>query len=100
VEESGVESVDDAAQLERRKLANGFGLGLSRAFEIALVPLVLGLLGFGVDRLLGTKVVFTILLSLFGLAGTFVKLYYGYRHDMEAIEADGPWRKQAREVRS
>jgi len=90
--------MDDREQLERRKLANGFGLGLSRAFEIALVPVVLGLMGYGLDRLIGTRIVFTVILALVGLIGTFAKLYYGYRYDMEALEAAGPWRKQGQEA--
>jgi hypothetical protein len=96
----GVEdkAAKEAAQAERRALHNGFGASLSRAFEIALVPLILGLMGFGLDRWLGTRIVFAVALALFGLVGTFVKLYYGYRADMEAIESDAPWRKQGREA--
>jgi hypothetical protein len=87
---------DDAHAEERRKLANGFGQGLTRAFEIALVPLFFGLGGYGLDRWLGTRFVFATVLALFALAGTGVKLYYGYAHDMEQLEAAAPWRKQPR----
>jgi hypothetical protein len=81
---------------EKRKLANGFGQGLTRAFELALVPLLFGLGGYAVDRWLGTRFLFATLLALFALVGTGVKLYYGYAREMEQLEADAPWRRQPR----
>lgn len=89
-------ATDEEQQAQRRQLANGFGNTLTRAFEIAMVPVVLGLIGYGVDRLAGTRVVFAVLLAVLGLAGTVVKLYYGYRYEMEQHEADAPWRRQPR----
>jgi F0F1-type ATP synthase assembly protein I len=62
-------------------------------FELVFSPLLLALLGYGLDRLLGTLPVFTIAFAVIGLAGAVIKLYFGYRYDMEQHEANGPWAK-------
>ncbi len=80
-------------QDERRKLNQGFGASLSHAFEIAMVPLVFAGLGWLLDRLLGTGWIVASTFAVIGLAGTFVKLYYGYNQQMLDIEEAGPWRR-------
>lgn len=87
----GQHSADDGTLGERRHLFQGFGRGLTEAFEITLIPLLLGVLGHLVDRWLGTVVVFAILLALFGLVGVGVKLWYGYDFRMRQHEAEGAW---------
>jgi F0F1-type ATP synthase assembly protein I len=62
-------------------------------FELVFSPLILALLGYGLDRLFGTLPVFTIVFAVVGLAGAVAKLYFGYRVEMERHEANGPWAK-------
>jgi F0F1-type ATP synthase assembly protein I len=62
-------------------------------FELVFSPLILALVGFGLDRLFGTLPVLTIVFAVVGLGGAVAKLYYGYRAEMEQHEANGPWAK-------
>jgi F0F1-type ATP synthase assembly protein I len=62
-------------------------------FELVFSPLILALLGYGLDRLFGTLPVFIIVFAVVGLAGAVAKLYFGYRVEMERHEANGPWAK-------
>lgn len=73
---------------------NGFGDGLSRAFEIALTPAIFGGLGFVVDRMTGTVPVFTIGLLLFALVGMFARTWFAYDAQMRQHEADGVWSRK------
>ena len=75
----------------KRDLYNGFGNGLSRAFELAVTPAVFGGAGYALDRALGMVPVFTIALLVLALVGMFVRLWYGYDTEMKAHEARGPW---------
>ena len=63
------------------------------AIELVFSPLLLALVGYGLDRLFGTVPVLTIIFAVVGLAGAVAKLYYGYRAEMEQHEANGPWAK-------
>jgi len=60
-------------------------------FELVFSPLLLALVGYGLDRLLGTLPVFTIVFAVVGLAGAVAKMYFTYRYEMEQHEANGPW---------
>jgi F0F1-type ATP synthase assembly protein I len=60
-------------------------------FELVFSPLLLALIGYGLDRWLGTLPIFTIAFAVAGLAGAVVKLYFTYRAEMEQHEANGPW---------
>jgi F0F1-type ATP synthase assembly protein I len=62
-------------------------------YELVFSPLLLALVGYGLDRLFGTVPVLTIIFAVVGLAGAVAKLYYGYRAEMEQHEANGPWAK-------
>ena len=77
---------------ERRELAQQVHR-TTGGYELVFSPLVLALIGFGLDRLFGTVPVLTILFAVVGLAGAVAKLYYGYRSEMEQHEANGPWAK-------
>ena len=79
-------------QRERQVLWNGFGTTLTRAFEFALTPVVFGLLGAGVDHVLGTWPVFMILFGLFAVAGLAVRSYYSYVAEMAEHERKLPGR--------
>lgn len=75
---------------DRRDLYNGFGNGLARAFELVVTPLLFALLGWLVDRALGTGPFIAIALGAFGLAGVAVRSYYQYAARMDALEAALP----------
>ena len=60
-------------------------------YELVFSPMLLALLGYGLDRLFGTVPVLTITLGVLGLVGAVVKIYFTYRADMEQHEASGPW---------
>lgn len=76
---------------ERRDLNKGFGDGMSRAFEIAITPVVFGAVGYGIDLLAGTGPWFAVGLALFAVIGMFVRVWYGYDAEMRAHEASSPW---------
>ncbi len=62
------------------------------SFELALAPVILGLLGLWLDRTLGTVPVFLVLFTVLGFAGAGVKIYYTYRYQMEQHQAEVPWK--------
>ena len=53
----------------------------------------IALIGFGIDKLLGTVPVFTIVFAILGLVGAVTKIYFTYRAEMEQHEANGPWNR-------
>ena len=63
------------AKAKAAPVDNGFGRGMSMAFrvvsELVAGIAVGGAIGYGLDRLFHTKVLFTILLGLVGTAGGF-----------------------------
>ena len=60
-------------------------------YELVLSPLILALIGFGIDKLFGTVPVFTVLFAVLGFVGVVVKLYINSRTEMEQHDAAGPW---------
>ena len=82
---------------ERRELMNGFGNGLSVAFEIALAPAVFAGLGWLVDRWLGLFPIFTIALMTFGVVGVFTKMWFAYEGRMREYEKNAVWAPRAPE---
>lgn len=66
----------------------------SGGFELALSPLLMGVVGYMVDRWFGTAPVITVVFAVLGLIGVCVKIYFGYRSDMANEEADAPWAKR------
>ena len=80
-------------QEERRHLHQGFGAALSNAFEIAMVPVVFGGIGWLVDHLLGTGWIVAGIFAAIGLLGTFTKLYYRYNESMLRLEQAGSWNR-------
>ena len=61
------------------------------SYELVVSPLILALLGFLVDRWLGTVPIFTIAAGVLGLVGAVIKIYYGYQSEMHAHDIDAPW---------
>jgi F0F1-type ATP synthase assembly protein I len=60
-------------------------------YELALSPLLLALIGFGLDHLFGTTPLLTIVLGVVGLVGVVTKIYFQYRSEMEEHAKNGPW---------
>jgi F0F1-type ATP synthase assembly protein I len=65
------------------------------SYELVISPVLLALIGYGLDRWFGTVPVLTIIFAVVGLAGACVKLYYGYKNEMDEHEAKAPWAKQS-----
>jgi F0F1-type ATP synthase assembly protein I len=80
-----------AAAAPQTELYNGAGEGLSRAFELALTPAIIGGLGYLLDRWLGVLPVFTIIFFLVAMAGLVARIYYSYDAQMKDHEAASPW---------
>jgi F0F1-type ATP synthase assembly protein I len=76
---------------DKRDLYNGFGDGLAKAFEFAVTPGIFGVLGYFLDRAIGTLPLFTIILVLLCIVGMFLKTWYTYDLHMRTHEADKPW---------
>jgi hypothetical protein len=72
----------------RRETYNGFGDTLARAVELVATPLLFGFFGHLLDDRLDTGVVFTVVLGVLALAGTVIRMYYGYVEQMRAHEAE------------
>lgn len=83
--------VRDERDLSTSALYNGFGNTLARAFELVLTPLVFGLLGWVVDRWLGTSPLFALGLGVVAVVAMMLRMYYGYQVDMERHEREAPW---------
>ena len=62
------------------------------SFELALAPVILGLLGLWLDRTLGTVPVFLVTFTLLGFAGAGVKIYFTYRYEMAQHADDVAWK--------
>lgn len=58
------------------------------SFELVLSPFLLGLLGFWIDGRLGITPVLTIALSVLGVVGAVIKLYFGYVDSMTTLNAE------------
>lgn len=56
--------------------------------DIALVALLFLFLGWLLDRWLDTRPLFMIVLSLLGLIGQGVRMYYAYELKMRELEAE------------
>lgn len=86
-----VAGITRAALAPQTELYNGAGEGMSRAFELALTPAIIGGLGYLLDRWLGLLPVFTIIFFLVAMAGLVARMYYSYDAQMKVHEAASPW---------
>jgi F0F1-type ATP synthase assembly protein I len=75
----------------RQDLNQGFGNALALAVEMVGTPMIFGLLGWLVDRWVGTSPLFTLVLFLFGVVGMAVRTYFAYVEKMKHEEAGTPW---------
>ena len=78
----------------KRETYQGASDGLTQAMEFALVPAILGGLGYGIDRLLGIVPVITIIMVVVALVGLFVRMKYRYDEKMMIADAQGVWSNQ------
>jgi F0F1-type ATP synthase assembly protein I len=62
------------------------GDGLGRGMEVALLVLLFLGIGYLLDRWLGTKPVFMIVMFVLALVGQFVSMKYGYDQRMKELE--------------
>ena len=65
------------------------------SYELVLSPLILALIGFGLDHLFGTLPLLTIIFAVVGLIGACVKIYVKYMYEMDEHEKDAPWAKRS-----
>ena len=72
---------------QKRELSDGLFHQSHGSFELVLAPVILALLGLGLDKALGVVPVFTVSFALLGAIGAFAKLYYGYRAVADAARA-------------
>jgi F0F1-type ATP synthase assembly protein I len=77
----------------RQHLNQGFGNALGLAVEMVGTPMLFGLLGWVLDRWLGTSPLFVVVLFVFGIVGMALKTYYAYVEKMKQHEAGAPWAK-------
>lgn len=70
----------------KRELNAGFGDALARAFELVATPGVFGLLGWLLDRKLGTTPLFALVFFFVVLGYVVWKLWSGYVSDMQRHE--------------
>lgn len=71
-----------------------FSKGLRRSsgsYELVFSSALLALIGFGLDRWLGTLPLFVTIFAVVGFSGACVKLYYGYKVEMDKHEQGAPW---------
>ncbi|HEV3363779.1 MAG TPA: AtpZ/AtpI family protein [Acidimicrobiia bacterium] len=87
-------ALSPAVLTQRRALYQGFGDTLAVAFELAFTPVVLGLMGYGLDRWIGTLPIFTIVFVLMAIVGLSARMWYGYDARMKVHEANGPWARR------
>jgi F0F1-type ATP synthase assembly protein I len=71
---------------EKRELNTGFGDALARAFELVVTPGVFALLGWLLDRRLGTTPLFAFVFFFLVLGYVVWTLWMGYEADMQRHE--------------
>jgi F0F1-type ATP synthase assembly protein I len=75
------------------------GEGFSRAFEFAATPGVFAAIGYGLDRLFGTRPWIMIGLTLFAVVGMFVKMWIDYDASMKIHEQSAIAAKRSADAR-
>lgn len=74
----------------KRELNNGFGNALTAAVELAVTPALLALIGWQLDRWLGTSPLFLLVLFVFTVGYVSWKQYIGYDAKMRQQEQQIP----------
>lgn len=81
---------------EHQAMWQGFSDALGMAVEFVAVPMLFALLGYGIDRWLGTSPGLAIVLGLVGLVGVVLRTYYWYQASMSREEEGKPWTRSHR----
>jgi len=69
------------------------------SFELVMSPVLLGLLGWWLDaRVFHTTPWLTVIFAVVALAGTVVKMYYGYTTRMAELAEQSPLRRAERKA--
>lgn len=76
-------------------LNRGYGDAMGRGIELALTLVVVGGIGWLIDRAAGTYPLFTVVLSVLGFAGITAKLFLGYDLEMRKIDHDAVWNRSS-----
>ena len=88
-------AVRAAGSLDRETYApatsRGYSEAMGRGIELALTLVVVGGIGWLVDRAAGTYPLFTLIFSLAGFAGISAKLWLGYDLEMRKHDQDAVW---------
>jgi hypothetical protein len=64
---------------QQRQLNDGLFHQSHGSFDLVLAPVMLSLLGLGLDKATGLLPFFTVTFAILGAIGAAAKLYYGYR---------------------
>jgi F0F1-type ATP synthase assembly protein I len=72
----------------KRELNNGFGNALNSAVELAVTPALLALLGWQIDRWLGTSPLFLLVLFAFTMTYVAWKQFRSYDTTMRRQEQE------------
>jgi len=67
---------------------------LSRAFEFAAGPVVMGVIGWLIDLAAGTGPLFLVIFAVFGVVGSFVSFYYRYQAETARLDEGKPWTRR------
>jgi F0F1-type ATP synthase assembly protein I len=78
----------------RAAAQQGYNDGLTQALTFVVAPVLLGFLGFAVDRWLGTRPVFMLVLGSLGVIATFVTAYYEYQARCAREDEGKPWSRR------
>jgi F0F1-type ATP synthase assembly protein I len=72
----------------KRELNNGFGNALNSAVELAVTPAILALIGWQIDRWLGTSPLFLLVLFAFTIGYVAWKQFSAYDATMSRQEQE------------
>jgi F0F1-type ATP synthase assembly protein I len=85
-----VEATDESAREKK-----GYGDGLTQALTLVVAPVLFGLLGAFVDRLLGTSPLFLLVLGFVGILATSVTAYFEYEARIARHDEGKPWARRS-----
>ena len=81
-----MDAKDRTASMQR-----GLGDGFTLAVEFVAVPLIFALIGYWLDRAIGTSPVLAVALAALGFVGVLVRTYYAYMARSAFEEEGKPW---------
>jgi len=91
--------VRNGREQSRGEVSRGFDDGLSKAFELALTPAVLGVAGWLLDARLEVTPLFTLVFFFVGVVGTSISIWARYEAAMKVQESAAATARAARPPR-